>query len=53
MNNNIDTLTNKTVGWVDSIFSFFNNYSNLLVYGVVAMMVAKLMKFKFSFGGHK
>lgn len=42
--NQIDNLTNKTISWVDQGFSFFNKYSNLLVYGVVAMMIAKFAK---------
>jgi hypothetical protein len=51
MNNNIDNLTNKTISWVDQIFGFMQQYSNILVYGVVALMVAKLAKFKISLGG--
>jgi hypothetical protein len=51
MGNQIDNLTNKTISWVDQGFSFFNKYSSLLVYGVVAMMMAKLMKFNIKMGG--
>ncbi len=49
--NQIDNLTNKTISWVDQGFSFFNKYSSLLVYGVVAMMIAKMAKFKINLGG--
>lgn len=49
--NQIDNLTNKTISWVDQGFAFFNKYSSLLVYGVVAMMVAKLMKINLKLGG--
>lgn len=48
--NQIDNLTNKTIGWIDQVFSFVNRYSNLIVYGVVAMMVAKMAKFNFKIG---
>lgn len=51
MNDNINLLTQKTVGWVDQVFGFASQYSSLIVYGVVAMMVAKLAKFKISIGG--
>jgi hypothetical protein len=40
----IDTMISKVVGWVDQIFVFAKQYSSLLVWGVVAMMVAKFMK---------
>lgn len=53
MNNNVDLLTNKTISWVDQVFGFANKYSNLIVYGVVAMMIAKLAKFKITLGGKK
>lgn len=46
--NQIDNLTSKTISWVDQGFTFFNKYSSLLVYGVVAMMIAKMAKFKFN-----
>lgn len=51
MANQIDTITNKTISWVDQGFSFFNKYSSLLVYGVVAMMVAKMVKVNLKLGG--
>lgn len=46
----IDNLTNKTIGWVDQVFSWANQYSNLLIYGVVAMMIAKMMKINLKLG---
>lgn len=51
MNNNIDLLTSKTVSWIDQVFTFANKYSDLIVWGVLAMMVAKLAKFKIAMGG--
>lgn len=48
--NAIDNLTNKTIGWIDQVFSFANKYSNLLIYGVVAMMIAKMMKINLRVG---
>jgi hypothetical protein len=48
--NQIDTITNKTISWVDQIFGFANKYSNLLIYGVVAMMVAKMLKVNLKVG---
>lgn len=48
--NQIDQLTGKTISWIDQVFAFFNKYSNLLVYGVVAMMVAKMMKVNLRIG---
>jgi hypothetical protein len=53
MNNMLNNLTNKTIGWVDQIFGWAGQYSNLLIYGVVAMMVAKLAKLKINIGGGK
>lgn len=40
----IDTMLSKVVGWVDTLFDLGKQYSNLLVFGVLAMMVAKFMK---------
>jgi hypothetical protein len=51
MNNNIDTLTNKTVSWIDTIINLGSKYSSLLVWGVLAMMVAKMAKFNVKMGG--
>jgi hypothetical protein len=51
MNNYIDTMMGKTVSWIDQIFSFVNRYSDLFVYGFVAMMIAKMAKFNFKIGG--
>lgn len=48
--NQIDNLTNKTISWIDQVFIFVNKYSNLIVYGVVAMMIAKMAKFKINIG---
>lgn len=48
--NQIDNLTNKTISWIDQVFSFANRYSDLIVYGVVAMMIAKMAKFKVNIG---
>jgi hypothetical protein len=48
--NQIDNLTSKTISWVDQGFSFFNKYSSLLVYGVVAMMIAKFAKVNLRIG---
>lgn len=48
--NQIDTLTTKTISWVDQVFTFFNKYSSLLVYGVVAMMIAKMAKINLKIG---
>lgn len=47
--NYIDVLISKTVGWIDQMFSFVNQYSNIIVYGVLAMMVAKMMKLKINY----
>lgn len=46
----IDNLTNKIISWIDQMFSFAGKYSNLLIYGVVAMMIAKMMKVKLNIG---
>jgi hypothetical protein len=46
----IDQLTSKVIGWIDQIFSFANKYSDLLIYGVIAMMIAKMAKFKVKIG---
>jgi hypothetical protein len=48
--NQIDNLTSKTISWVDQGFAFFNKYSSLLVYGVVAMMIAKFAKVNLRIG---
>ena len=48
---NIDNLTNKTISWIDQIFGFMKQYSGILVYGVVALMIAKMAKFKITLGG--
>lgn len=49
--NNIDNLTNNTISWIGQLFNFGNAYSSLLVWGVFAIMVSKLVKFKVNFGG--
>jgi hypothetical protein len=46
----IDQLTSKVIGWIDQIFTFGNKYSDLLIYGVIAMMIAKMAKFKIKIG---
>ena len=46
----VNSLTAKIIGWLDQIFSWANQYSNLLIYGVVAMMVAKMLKVKLNIG---
>lgn len=46
----VDNLTNKIIAWLDQIFTWANQYSNLLIYGVVAMMVAKMLKVKLNLG---
>jgi hypothetical protein len=48
--NYVDTLISKMISWVDYGVSFVKQYSNLIVYGVVAMMVAKLMKINLKIG---
>lgn len=48
---NINALTNKSISWIDQIFGFMGQYSSLLVYGVLAMMIAKMAKFKVTLGG--
>lgn len=40
----VDNLLSKVIGWIDQLFNFGNNYSGLLVWGFVAMMVAKFLK---------
>lgn len=50
-NNNIDNLTNGTISWINQLFSFGSSYQSLLVWGVLAIMVSKLFKFKINFGG--
>jgi hypothetical protein len=46
----IDTVMNKSISWIDQIFAFAMKYSDLLIYGVIAMMFAKLMKFNIKVG---
>jgi hypothetical protein len=46
----IDELTGKVIGWVDQVVSFGNRYSDLLIYGIIAMMIAKMAKFKIKIG---
>lgn len=46
----VDQFFGKVVGWIDQAFSFVNKYSDLFVYGFIAMMVAKLAKFKIKIG---
>lgn len=48
--NYIDTIMQKVISWIDQVFSFANRYSDLIVYGVVAMMIAKVAKFKINIG---
>lgn len=47
--NYIDVLISKTVSWIDQVFSFANQYSNIIVYGVFAMMLAKVLKLKINY----
>lgn len=47
----IDTVMNKSISWIDQGISFVMRYSDLFVYGFVAMMVAKLVKFNVKLGG--
>lgn len=46
----IDVVMNKSISWIDQMFAFVMRYSDLFVYGFVAMMFAKLMKFNFKIG---
>jgi hypothetical protein len=46
----IDNMMSKSIGWIDQIFSFATRYSDILIYGVVAMMFAKLMKVNLKIG---
>lgn len=48
--NAIDTVISKVIGWIDDLFSFGKQYSDLLVFGVLAMMVAKFMKVQLKVG---
>lgn len=49
--NNINNLTNSSIQWISQLFSFGNAYSSLLVWGIFAVMMSKLVKFKVNFGG--
>lgn len=53
MNDNINLLTTKTVSWVDQGFSFVNKYSDLFVWGFVAIMASKLFKVHIGSNGGK
>jgi hypothetical protein len=46
----IDQLIAKVIEWVDYGVTFVKQYSGLIVYGVVAMMVAKMLKVKLNIG---
>lgn len=46
----VNTLLQKVVNWIDEGFSFLQNYSNIIVWGIVAMMIAKMAKFKVKIG---
>ena len=46
----IDTMMDKSISWIDTGISFVLKYSDLFVYGFVAMMVAKLVKFNVKLG---
>lgn len=46
----VESLLNKTIGWIDSGVSFIQKYSDLFIWGVVAIMVAKLAKFNIKIG---
>jgi hypothetical protein len=46
----IDNMMNKSISWIDQIFAFASRYSDILIYGVVAMMFAKLMKINLRVG---
>lgn len=46
----VDTLLGKTVDWIDQGVGFIMKYSDLFIWGVVAMMVAKVAKFNVKIG---
>ena len=46
----IGTMMGKSISWIDQGISFVMRYSDLFVYGFVAMMVAKLVKFNVRLG---
>jgi hypothetical protein len=47
--NYIDTMMSKTISWIDQMFSFVNQYSQLFVYGFIFLMAAKLFKIKINY----
>lgn len=46
----VDRLFAQVVDWIDAGFTFLQKYSGIIVWGVVAMMIAKLAKFKINIG---
>lgn len=46
----VDTLLSKIISWIDDLFSLAKEYSHLLVFGVLAMMIAKFMKVNLKVG---
>lgn len=46
----VDQMFSKVVDWIDQAFTFMQRYSDIIIWGVVAMMVAKLAKFKIKIG---
>lgn len=46
----VDKMFAQVIDWIDAGFDFLQKYSNVIVWGVVAMMVAKLAKFKINIG---
>jgi hypothetical protein len=46
----IGTMMNKSISWIDQIVAFVMKYSDLFVYGFVAMMLAKVVKFNVKVG---
>ena len=46
----VDTMMGKSISWIDQGINFVMRYSDLFVYGFVAMMFAKLVNFKVKVG---
>lgn len=55
----INMMVNKISAWIDSLFQFFGfyseRYSGLIVYGFLALILAKIFKIKLNYtkGGSK
>lgn len=47
--NYIDQILSNVVKWINEMFSFVKRYSDIFVWGFVAMMVAKLLKVKINY----